>query len=309
MSPNKKFIRLHVEPGRIDGAGVVAAAPLSRQVARRETAVIVKGAQTYREFRKTFGELAEEGARRAYLDTIDRAITAKTSDTSGWASLYEAADFIREHEGFWKELGFATFDAYWRDRVGDYFSDWRALEAAYNYAVLACPELFNVSFEEASQKAQLTNRLRQIEPLAELGANQHVKRTHTGHYPTEADAVNRVVQAAQWENLGSNSIQYRVAKIRRDKPEIYGQMLDGKFFKKTQTGVVMIDLKAAEAAAGMNEPKARPKKELMSRAKQLVTSVKNQLKENNTSQRVFIDELLNIPWVIKALKARGWERR
>jgi hypothetical protein len=309
MAPNKNFVRLHVEPGRIDGAGVVAAAPLSRQVARRETAVIVNGAQTYREFRKAFGELAEDGARRAYLDTIDRAITAKTSDTSSWASLYEAADFIREHEEFWKELGFSSFDDYWRDRVGEYFSDWRELEMAYNYAVLACPELFAIDWNEASQMAQHLNHLRQIEPLAEHGSNQHVKRTHTGHYLSEDDAARRVAQAAAWENLGSTSLEYRVGKIRRERPDVYDRMLKREFFKKTHAGKVMIDLKGAEAAARLDKPRVRPKKEQLSRGKQLATGVKNQLKESNTSQRVFIDELLNIPWVIKALKARGWERR
>jgi hypothetical protein len=75
------------------------------------------------EFRKAYGELIEDDAKRAYLDAIDRTITANVSYTSDWASLYEAADFLREHDEFWKELGFESFEDYWRDRAGNYLAD------------------------------------------------------------------------------------------------------------------------------------------------------------------------------------------
>src|SRR5262245_42975084 len=132
--------------GMVSGSGATKAAPMFREVVVPAKAVIVQGARSYRAFRKAFSGIAEDEARRAYLDTIDRAITAKAADMSSWASLYEAADFMREHEEFWKALGFKTFEAYWRDRAGGYFASWRHLETAYNYAVIACPELFKVDW-------------------------------------------------------------------------------------------------------------------------------------------------------------------
>lgn len=300
---SNNVVRLLAKPTRAAEYGATKATEMFRSVASSERTVLVQGAQSYRAFRKAFGELAEDEARRAYLDMIDRAITARASDTSGWASLYEAADFMREHEEFWTELGFATFEDYWRDRAGRYFSSLHELEAAYNYAVVACPELFNVDWNEATQQAQAVARIRQVPAAMPHG----IKRTHGGHYLTEEDASARVIEGGDWVDRGGESFEYRVSRIKRDRPDVFNQMVAGAFFKKTQTGVVTIDLKAAEAAAGTRKPKVRPQKELSGRARMLASTVKNQLR-NNTSQNVFIDGLLNLPWVVNALKARGWKK-
>lgn len=300
----KSVVRLDIKPGRMAASGDAAAFPIFEQISAPAKSVYVQGARSFREFRRAFDALVEEEARRAFLDTVDRAITTRASDTSSWASLYEAADFLREREEFWKELGFSSFESYWRNRVGEYFSNWHELESAYNYAVIACPELFNVDWNEASQRSQQVARIRQIAPAASHGG----VRTHSGQYRTVEDAAARVIEGGDWVHKGGESFEYRVSKIKRDRPDIFDDMVAGKFFKKTQTGVVTIDLKAAEAAAGTNEPRKRPKKEMLGRARQLVSSVKNQLRQAPESQRVFLDELLNLPWVVKALKARGWRK-
>ena len=310
-SPQKNSVHIQVKPGRVDASGAAKASPMFREVTTPAKAVIVQGARSYSEFRKAFNAIAEKDARRAYLDQIDRAIAAKASDTSSWASLYEAADFLREHDEFWKELGFATFEDYWRDRAGEHFDNWRELEEAYNYGVVACPPLFKISWKEARQQAQQVARIRQIAAMSMgmNGSNQHVKRTHNGHYPTEDDARARVWEGGEWVDHGGNSFEYRVSKIKRDRPDVFDRMVAGDFFKSTQSGVVMIDLKAAEEAAGRNDPKPpRPKREMLGRARQLVSAAKNQLRGAPESQRVFIDELLNLPWFVRALKARGWRR-
>lgn len=242
--------------------------------------------------RGRFASLENDVQRQGFLD----AITAKLDSNWGnWAKFYEAVAILREQKAYWQAKGFDSFDSFWRAKAGPSFQSFRELESIYNFAKTACPELFGIDFEGARQLRKRLEQLDAIPALKVHGQQKIKKRFYSG--TDEAHAA--VAEANTWHNAGGKSLEYRLAKIKRDRPDIAARVLAGEYFRTLGTGQIGIDMAAAEREAyGEPTRKSPPKPSGVGSnvAKMIRSAAKSQ-----TARQQVIDELRTIPWLVDAL--------
>lgn len=212
-----------------------------------------------------------------------------------WANYYRAIDFVKKNDWFWKELGFDSFDAYWKDQTGEAFQAWSELEGMYNFAKIACPKMFTMTREEAFLLYGELARLRTVAPMPAHGTNRHTKI-----FDTKDEAILRIAQASSYRQVSSGSLERRYARIRRDKPEIAAKILQGEYLKETESGKISIDMAKAET-----EIYGQPKRATRAPVKTLNDKIKTLLKSVSTADEAkeVVDELalnpLFEPFLIK----------
>lgn len=254
--------------------------------------------------RSRFASLENDEQRQGFLDSI----TAKLDGNWGnWAKFYEAVSIIREQKAYWQAKGFDNFENFWREKAGPAFQSFKELENIYNFAKTACPELFDIDFEGARQLQKKLEKLSSIPPLASNGGVRAKKRLYSG--TEEAHAA--VTQAMGWHNAGGNSLEYRLAKIKRDRPEIAARILAGEFFKTLGTGQIGIDMAAAEREAYgemVRKPKSKKPEPVktkvvdvsMNASEEVVRMIRSVAKSKTGREKV-IEELREIGWLMNGL--------
>ena len=188
--------------------------------------------------RNRFASLENDEQRHGFLDSIT---TKLDGNWGNWAKFYEAVSIIREQKAYWQSKGFDSFESFWRAKAGPAFQSFKELEGIYNFAKTACPELFGIDFEGAKQLRKKLEKLKAIPALAQNGVAKAKKRL----YSDTDEAHAAVTQAMTWHNAGGTSLEYRLAKLKRDRPEIAARILAGEFFKELGTGQIGIDMAAA----------------------------------------------------------------
>ena len=168
----------------------------------------------------------------------------RTSDISGsqWAKYYEAIAFLKENDWYWKDQGFADFESFWQEHTGNGFQAWAELESMYNFAKIACPELFTITKDEATELYKELEKLRQISAATGHGGER--KKV----FETEAHAKQRLLEVASTK-ISGQSLEKRFARLRRDAPEVAAKLLQGEFLRKTTAGFFYIDMASAERIA------------------------------------------------------------
>jgi len=245
--------------------------------------------------RERFAALENDEQRQGFLD----AITAKLDSNWGnWAKFYEAVAIIREQRAYWKDKGFDSFESFWREKAGPAFQSFKELESIYNFAKTACPELFGIDFEGAKELRKKLEKLKAVPPLTNYGGTRVKKRLYSG--TEEAHAA--VTQAMAWHNAGGTSLEYRLAKLKRDRPDIAARILAGEFFKTLGTGQIGIDMAAAEREA-YGEPQRKPKQASTGVGSNVAKMIRSAAKSQAARQQV-IDELRAIPWLVEALASK-----
>ena len=200
-----------------------------------------------------------------------------------WANYYRAIDFVRKNDWFWKELGFDSFDNYWKAQTGEAFQAWSELEGMYNFAKIACPKMFTMTREEAFLLYGELARLRSAAPMGPHGTNRHTKI-----FDTKDEAILRIAQASSYRNVSSGSLERRYARIRRDKPELAAKILQGEYLKETESGKISIDIGKAET-----EIYGQPKRTTRAPVKTLNEKIQLLLKDVTTADdaKALIKEL------------------
>lgn len=265
----------------LTGHNVAAAVPVPELIA-------ISGG----DIRDRFNSLDNDDQRQGFLESI---IGKMDSNWGNWAKFYEAVSILREQESFWRNLGFDTFDNFWRVTAGPSFQSFKELEEVYNFAKTACPEMFGINFEGARK---LINDLETLKIVPALGPHGAIKRSYSG----EKEASAAAAQAMTWKNAGGNSIEYKLAKIKRDRPDIAARVLAGEFFKTLGTGQVGIDLVAAEREAyGEVVRKVKPKAgEAENVGVKMAQAIRSAAKTPQSRQKI-INELKNISWLTEGL--------
>lgn len=254
--------------------------------------------------RNRFASLDNDDQRQGFLD----AITAKLDSNWGnWAKFYEAVSIIREQNTYWQSKGFDSFENFWRAKAGPAFQSFKELENIYNFAKTACPELFGIDFEGARQLLIKLENLSAIPALAGNGGVRVKKRLYTG--AEEAHAA--VTQAMGWHNAGGNSLEYRLAKIKRDRPDIAARILAGEFFKTLGTGQIGIDMAAAEHEAYgemVRKPKSKKPEPVKAKVVDVSTGASDEVvrmirsvAKSKTGREKVIAELREIGWLVEGL--------
>lgn len=252
------------------------------------------------DIRQRFSALQNVEQRTGFLD----AITAKIDSNWGnWAKFYEAVAILREQNAYWKAKGFESFEAFWKAKAGPAFQSFKELESIYNFAKTACPELFNIDFEGAKQLQRRLQQLVAVPPLNSYGGVRVKKRLYSG--PDEAQAA--VAEALTWRNAGGTSLEYRLAKLKRDRPDIAARVLAGEFFVLTGKGQTGIDMAAAEREAYGEAVVSKTRKKPLD-VGQNVARVIRAAGRSSVARQSVINELQAIPWVVDALR-NGKRRR
>lgn len=250
--------------------------------------------------RGRFASLENDEQRQGFLDSIT---TKLDSNWGNWAKFYEAVSIIREQKAYWQAKGFDSFENFWRAKAGPAFQSFKELEGIYNFAKTACPELFGIDFEGAKQLRKKLEKLSSIPALAQNGVTKAKKRLYSD--TTEAHAA--VTQAMGWHNAGGTSLEYRLAKLKRDRPDIAARILAGEFFKELGTGQIGIDMAAAEREA-YGEVTRKPKRQASNIGSEVAKTIRSAAKSQTSRQQV-INELREIPWLMEALAANFKKKR
>ncbi|MCE3606371.1 hypothetical protein LXA47_22595 [Massilia sp. P8910] len=258
------------------------------------------------DIRSRFQSLENELQRTGFLDTV---IAKLNSNFGNWAGFYEAVDVVRTHQAYWKNKGYLSFDEFWRVAAGPCFRSFKELEDIYNFAKTACPELFDLDFEEARAWVERLSDLRAV-PAAAARTGARLKKRH---YADQDEAHAAVLQASLWYNAGSHSLEYRMARLKRDRPDIAAAVLAGRYFKVLDSGSVSIDLIAAECDAYG----ARPQKERAysqngqqpgKKSVEKVAATIRSIATSATRRKAVVLELSKIRWLVKALTALEREK-
>ncbi len=254
--------------------------------------------------RSRFEVLENESQRTSFLDTI---IDKLNSNFGNWAGFYEAVDVVRGHELYWREKGYATFDEFWKVSAGPSFRSFKELEDIYNFAKTACPELFNLDFDAACAWVNRLAQLRALVPRVAPASLPLKKR----HYSDCDEAHAAVLQASKWYNAGGHSLEYRLARLKRDRPDIAAAVLAGRYFKSLPTGAIGIDLLAAELDAYGARPKTRRSGSRASGPKgpqQVVARIRAMAKSSAMRDSMVL-ELSRIGWLVRALVAMNRKKQ
>lgn len=245
--------------------------------------------------RARFQSLENDDQRSSFLDTI---IAKLDSNLGNWATFYEAVDIVRANQSYWEGKGYPTFDEYWHEVAGPCFQSFKELEDIYCFAKTACPELFNMDFDTARSWAQQISELRAVPAINPLGGT--IKKRH---YANCNEARAAVVQASKWYNAGGNSLEYRLARLTRDNPEIAAAVLAGRYFKRLGTGRIGIDMVAAERDAYGERPKQRAgnvRQRKSNPAAKLAMQIRA-LSHSSIARESVVAELSEIRWLVAAL--------
>lgn len=216
----------------------------------------------------TYGRLETDEERKAFFDEFLKVQRAGFG--SAWVAIYQTVDLMRQNDWYWKNAGFESFDAFWREQGEVLFGQWAELEATYQYAHLAAPHLFEVDYDEAKALAQQLAPFRSVPaarsgPGNPTGANGKGRnaRDHANSSPINPGDYVAELNGPEWQagyTAGKNSKSgpgedrfRRFARLRRDAPDVADRFLAGEFVKRFKNGTVQADMVGAEVAAGLRK--------------------------------------------------------
>jgi hypothetical protein len=245
------------------------------------------------DIRARFDSLENAEQRNSFLDAI---ISKLGNNLGDWARFYEAVEIVHDETSYWKAKGYRSFEDFWRSKAGPSFRSFKELEDVYNFAKTACPDLFGIDFEGAKL---LRRRLNGVSVSATISAR---RRTKKRLYSGNAEAHAAVIDALAWHNAGGTSLEYRLAKIKRDRPDIAARVLAGEFFKQLRTGHVGIDIASAEREAyGEVQRRQRHKTSVSEKVIGLIrASAKSSL-----ARRELVEAIGEVRWLVAALQAQA----
>lgn len=252
----------------------------------------------------TYGRLETDEERKAFFDEFLKVQRAGFG--SAWVAIYQTVDLMRQNDWYWKSGGFDSFDAFWREQGEALFGRWAELEATYQYAHLAAPQLFEVSYDEAKAIAQELAQFRAVPAAMENGGKRPGagRKNQTDERPTdspiEPNHYVKEMNSPDWNDgfqqgqlakaAGGNSRFARFARLRRDSPDVADRFLAGEFVKRFKNGTVQPDLVAAEVAAGIRkEGESAPKRDAVAYCIKLASNFDT---KQLTQLHAFITQLL-----------------
>ncbi len=255
-----------------------------------------------------YGELETDKERKGFFDEFLKR--QRNGFGEAWMCIYQTVDLIRENEWYWKDAGFDSFEAFWQTQGQALFGRWAELEATYQYAHMAAPQLFKVNYDEAKALALELAQFRNV-PAAMTkearGAKANKDRwskiqaddrpqgspIEPNHYIKEMNTTewNEGFQQGQRAKAdGGNSRFARFSRLRRDAPEVADKFLAGEFVKRLKNGTVQPDMVAAEVAAGIRkEGESAPKRDPLGYCQKLASKFDT---KQLTQLQTFINQLL-----------------
>jgi hypothetical protein len=234
--------------------------------------------------RKAYAKLKTEEARKAFWDSFE--FSMERTAPSGWASIYEALELLRQEPWYWGEKH-KTFEDYLRNEQAFAFRQLDALEDHHQFALMAYPQLFSADRRKAA-KAILSRRKVEAEQAAAAAlqgvqskggqaGNTNAKRNecvaqngqHIRFSP--ATEVDLAAQSDEFQtgyrSHGSTNRFYRFRVLKSKAPKIAQRVLDGQYTRQRTDGTYFVDLGKAEEDAEKAYPQRFKKHRQKSRAK------------------------------------------
>jgi hypothetical protein len=160
-----------------------------------------------------------DAARAAFADKWIRLASGQFN--RAWGMVYELLRIIRDHK-FYEDARYmedkkarTSFEEYFAEVMQKPFETWCKLEDTYRFVQDYAPHLFEKTFAEAAAKVQ------------EMANNPQPIKT-----PQEAGAMGGRGNKAIRDTNGfgsSDTADYRVARIARERPDILERMKAGEF--------------------------------------------------------------------------------
>lgn len=247
------------------------------------------------DIRRRFLSLENAHQRSGFLD----AIVAKLGGNLGdWARFYEAVEIVREQDDYWKSKGYASFEEFWHAVAGPSFRSFKELEDVYNFAKTACPELFHIDFDGAKQLRKRLSALIGRSGNGTIAGARSKKRL----YEDASEAHAALSDAMKWHNAGGTSLEYRLAKLRRDRPDIAARILAGEYFKYLRTGQIGIDMAAAERDAYGD--KFRRRRRALPVGERVCRLIRESARSSSTREDI-LSALSKIGWLVNGLSTKS----
>lgn len=210
-----------------------------------------------------YGSLETDKERKAFFDEFLKR--QRNGFGEAWMAIYQTVDLIRNNDWYWQEAGFDSFEAFWQCQGQALFGKWAELEATYQYAHMAAPQLFDVNYEEAKALALELAAFRVV-PAAKITGHRpgrpkkieedHPQVINPNHYVAELNSPEWQEGFKQGQRAKASGVTGRMARfarLRRHSPGIADQFLAGDFVKRFKNGTVHADMVAAEIAAGIRK--------------------------------------------------------
>lgn len=259
--------------------------------------------------RSRFSSLTNDVQRRGFLDAI---VGKLDGSIDGWAKIYAAAAILEEQQDYWLSQGYASFASFWREKAGPIFGAMKELEDLFQYARIACPSMFLC---DPLSEDGITARLESLR-LAVSAMEHHspsLPRKRVFESIDEARAF--VAVALQWELASNRSIQYRMYRIKRDRPDIAARLLAGEYFVTLPSGLIGIDIGRAEneVFGGGSKIQRRPRTGTQdqtqhSAAAELQNDIDGELdhvlrnaEEFDSVREHVIERFKKVPWLVAAI--------
>ena len=247
-----------------------------------------------------YGELETDKERKAFFDEFLKR--QRNGFGEAWMAIYQTVDLIRANDWYWKEAGFDSFEAFWQTQGEALFGRWAELEATYQYAHMAAPQLFEVNYDEAKALALELAQFRAVPAAKKNGQRGKAKSLddHPTFSPVKPNHYVKEMNSSEWNDgfqqgqlakaAGGTSRFARFARLRRDNPEIADKFLAGEFVKRFKNGTVQPDMVAAEVAAGIRkEGESAPKRDPLGYCQKLASKFDT---KQLTQLQTFINQLL-----------------
>jgi len=229
--------------------------------------------------RKAYAKLKTEEARKAFWGSFE--FSMERTAPSGWASIYEALELLRQEPWYWGDKH-KTFEDYLRNEQAFAFRQLDALEDHHQFALMAYPQLFSADRRKAA-KAILSRRKVEAEQAAAAAAagvrarpGQPSKKNcdaQKGHHnsfspATEVDLASQSDEFHRgYQSRGSTGRFYRFRVLKTKAPKIAQRVLDGSYTRQRADGTYFVDLGEAEKDAEKAYPQRFKKHRQKSRAK------------------------------------------
>ncbi len=256
-----------------------------------------------------YGELETDKERKGFFDEFLKR--QRNGFGEAWMCIYQTVDLIRENEWYWKDAGFDSFEAFWQTQGQALFGRWAELEATYQYAHMAAPQLFKVNYDEAKALALELAQFRAVPAAmsadlarkangAKGGRPKNQADDHPSGSPVKPNHYIKEMNPPEWNEgfqqgqrakaAGGTSRFARFSRLRRDAPEVADKFLAGEFVKRLKNGTVQPDMVAAEVAAGIRkEGESAPKRDPLGYCQKLASKFDT---KQLTQLQTFINQLL-----------------
>jgi hypothetical protein len=279
MKRKKKAVKPEVTASPVNVAQDIDRAKIAAMTFQNAGNPLTFVAGAGEDVRKAYAKLKTEEARKAFWDSFE--FSMERTAPSGWASIYEALELLRQEPWYWGQKH-KTFEDYLRNEQAFAFRQLDALEDHHQFALMAYPQLFSADRRKAA-KAILSRRKVEAEQAAaaaavEIGGRVMGRPTKKSRDPQNGDhdfsPATEVDLAAQsdefhrgYHSHGSTGRFYRFRVLKTKAPKIAQRVLDGQYTRQRADGTYFVDLGQAEEDAERAYPQRFKKHRRQSRAK------------------------------------------